>query len=351
MAKSVDVVVIGSGQAGLSIGYYLKKSDLSFILLDSSNKIGDVWRNRYDSLVLFSPRNYSSLVGLDIPGDPKGFCTKDEIADYLEIYAETFSIPVSLDTEVLSLEKEQDHFIITTSRGKWVARNVIVATGPFQKPFIPSMQEKLSKDIFQLHSSQYKNPTQLTEGDVLVIGGGNSGSQIATELSKSHDVYISTGHPMRFVPKYFMNKSIFWWFDLSQLTKVSIDSKLAKYLRKNEPVIGTELKHLIDEGKVKAMTRTSDFDDREIIFKDGSKLEVDNIIWCTGYRPDYKWINIKGATNKLTGPIHKKGISPVDGLYFLGLPWLSRLGSSLLTGVDYDAKRIYKYIIDKNKNN
>ena len=349
MTENVDVVVVGSGQAGLSIGYYLKESGLSFILLDSSNKIGDVWRNRYDSLVLFSPRNYSSLIGLNIPGDPKGFATKDELANYLESYAEIFSIPVSLNTEVLSLEKDETQFKVITSQGEWIASKVIVATGPFQKPFIPSMQENLSKDIFQLHSSQYKNPDQLDSGDVLVIGGGNSGSQIATELSKSHDVYISTGHAMRFVPKYFMNKSIFWWFDLSQLTKVSVDSKLAKYLRKNEPVIGTKLKYLIDEGKVKAMTRTSGFDDKEIIFKDGSKLEVENIIWSTGYRPDYKWINIKGAVNKLTGPIHKKGISPIEGLYFLGLPWLSRLGSSLLTGVDYDAKRIYKHIINQSK--
>ena len=349
MTKNVDVVVIGSGQSGLSIGYYLKKSGLSFILIDSSNRIGDVWRNRYDSLVLFSPRNYSSLVGLDIPGDPKGFATKNELANYLESYAETFSIPVSLNTEVLSLEKEEAEFKVVTSKGEWIANKVIVATGPFQKPFIPSMQQNLSKDVFQLHSSEYKNPDQLVSGDVLVIGGGNSGSQIATELSKSRDVYISTGHPMRFVPKYFMKKSIFWWFDLSQLTKVSIDSKLAKYLRKNEPVIGTELKHLIDEGKVKTMTRTSDLYGKKIIFKDGSKLEVNNIIWSTGYKPDYRWINIKGAVNKLTGPIHRKGVSPISGLYFLGLPWLSRLGSSLLTGVDYDAKRIYKHIIDQNK--
>lgn len=349
MNNKVDVLVIGSGQAGLSIGYYLKKSNLSFIIVDSSNRIGDVWRNRYDSLLLFSPRNYSSLVGLDIPGDPKGFATKDEIADYLESYAETFSIPVSLGSEVLSLEKTDTGFKAQVSKEEWHADKIVVATGPFQKPFIPNIQQKLSRDVFQLHSSQYKNPSQLSDGNVLVIGGGNSGSQIATELSESRDVYISTGHPMKFVPKYVLNKSIFWWFDMLQFTKVSIESKLAKTLRKNEPIIGTDLKHLIKDNKVKAMKRTVDFKDHTVEFKDSQKLVVDNIIWATGFKPDYKWININGAINKLTGPIHKKGISPIDGLYFLGLPWLSRLGSSLLTGVDYDANRLYEDILNKSK--
>lgn len=349
MTKEVDILVIGSGQAGLSIGYYLKKSNFSFVLLDCVDRIGDVWRERYDSLVLFTPRNYSSLKGLDIPGDPKGFATKDELADYLESYAKTFSIPVSLNTEVISLEKTDDGFKAKTSKGEWLSKKVLVATGPFQKPFIPNIREDISKDIFQIHSSEYKNPSQLLTGNVLVVGGGNSGSQIATELSNTHKVYISTGHPLSFVPKYLLNKSIFWWMDKIHLSRVSVDSKLSKYLRKNEPVIGTELKHLLDTGTVVAMTRTVDFSEREVVFKDGRRIEVDNIIWCTGFKPDYKWIDIKGATNKLTGPIHNKGVSPIDGLYFLGLPWLSRLGSSLLSGIDYDAKRLYEHILNHTK--
>jgi putative flavoprotein involved in K+ transport len=342
--KNVDVLVIGAGQAGLAIGYYLKKTKYSYILVDATEKIGDVWRNRYDSLVLFSPREYSALPGLAMSGDLKGFPTKDELADYLEGYAKHFSIPVSLNTKVDKLEKTGDSFRAITSQGEWTAQKIIIATGPFQKPFIPKVEGNLSHDIFQLHSSKYRKPSQLPEGNVLVIGSGNSGCQIAAELSQRRNVYISTGHEIVFIPQKFLKHSLFWWLDVLRLSKVSVDSKFAKHLQKTEPVIGLQFKKLIENGKVQVKERTISFEGQEAVFKDGTKIKVDNIIWATGFSYDFSWIDIPGVIDTQKKPIHQRGISSVKGIYFLGLPWLSRVGSAQLNGIGYDAKQLYKHL-------
>ena len=344
MVENVDILVIGAGQAGLAMGYYLKQSKINFILLESSERIGDTWRDRYDSLVLFSPRNYSSLPGLSLSGDPEGYATKDELANYLETYAHTFSIPVSLNTEVKSLEKTGSDFHVITTKGEWLTNKIVVATGPFQKPFIPQIQHHLSNNVFQVHSSRYKNPSQLSSGNVLVIGGGNSGAQIATELSQTRTVYISTGHNILFIPRRIFRRSIFWWLDKLHLSDISVDSKISSFFKRSEPVVGTELKKLIQGKKVIVKERTLDFSGQEAIFKDGSQIRIDNIIWCTGYKPDYSWIHMQGVINQNNKPIHQRGISPVKGIYFLGLLWLSKLGSTQIHGVGYDAKYLYEYI-------
>jgi putative flavoprotein involved in K+ transport len=340
--KNIEVLVIGAGQAGLAMGYYLKKAKLSFVLVDAAKQVGDVWRNRYDSLVLFSPRAYSSLPGMDLPGDPEGFPTKDEIAKYLETYANYFSIPIHLNTNVEKLEQIDDKYRVITSQGNFIAKNVVIAAGPFQKPFIPKLHGTVSKRIFQIHTSEYRRPSQLPEGSILVVGGGNSGSQIATELSASRKVYLSTGHEIVFIPHRILNRSIFWWLDVLGLSKVSVDTKLSKFLKKTEPVIGMELKPLIASGKVKLKERAISFHDQHIKFKDGSTIKVDSIIWATGFQFDFSWIDIPGILDHQKRPLHQRGISPVKGIYFLGLPWLSRVGSAQLNGVGHDAK----YLID-----
>ncbi|MFD1737274.1 flavin-containing monooxygenase [Bacillus salitolerans] len=345
MHKDVDVLVIGAGQAGLAMGYYLKQTNLNFVLVDASKRVGDVWRNRYDSLVLFSPRRYSALPGLALSGNPKGFPSKDEIANYLEDYANHFSLPICQNTQVERLEKAVNKYKVITSNGEWIADKVIIATGPFQKPFIPNIHKDLSKRVNELHSSEYKNPSQLPIGNVLVIGAGNSGAQIAAELSLTRNVTISTGHDVVFIPQQLLKRSIFWWLDTLGLSKVSVDSKLAKYLQKTEPVIGVELKKLINAGHVVVKERTISLQGQEAIFKDGTKLKVDNIIWATGFQYNYKWINIPGVVDLQQRPIHSRGISPVKGIYFLGLPWLSRVGSAQLNGIAYDAKCIFSHLI------
>lgn len=191
-------IVIGAGQAGLAMGYYLKESNKNFIILDRCNKTGDVWRNRYDSLKLFTSRMYSSLPGLQLEGDGQGFPSKDEIANYLESYGVKFELPIKYNTEVLKVFQSNDIFSVDTNKGTLTARNVIIATGPFQHKRIPDFAKKISKNVVQLHSSEYKNPSQLNSGNVLIVGGGNSGAQLAVELIAEKETFLAVSQKLRF---------------------------------------------------------------------------------------------------------------------------------------------------------
>lgn len=345
MKTEIDVLIIGASQAGLAAAHYLKEKNISFLIIGKEQNIGDVWRNRYDSLVLFTPRWYSSLPGLPLEGDPNGFATKNEIADYLERYAMHFNLPVYLNTEVCSLSKEKESFVVKTNTAEYIAQHVIVATGPFQKAFIPRFADTLTDEVFQVHTSQYVNPTALKEGPVLVVGAGNSGAQIAVELSKDRDVYLSIGHKMKFFPLDIMGKSIFWWFNKLGLLSADIQSKLGEFIcKQGDPIFGLELKNLIRDGKVTIKPRTTGTHHKLISFVDGSKVEVENVIWATGFHSDYSWILIPGILNEKEKPIHSRGVSKVKGLYFLGLPWQYRRGSALIGGVGVDAKHIVESI-------
>ncbi|WP_050179656.1 flavin-containing monooxygenase [Domibacillus robiginosus] len=334
-------VIIGAGQAGLAMGYHLKQVNQSFIILDKNQEIGDEWRKRYDSLVLFTPRMYSSLPGLSLDGDPHGFPAKDEIALYLKRYAESFQLPVQLQTEVMRVWKEYNHFYIQTNDQTYEAENVIIASGPFQIPNIPSFSLSLSPDILQLHSSQYKNPDDLIEGNVLVVGGGNSGAQIAVELSNTRETYLSVSQRMKFLPMKIGNKSIFWWFDKAGILKASRHSRVGKKIQASrDPIFGSELKDALIRGTVIQKNKAVDGKNTTIHFQDQTSLDVQNIIWSTGFVSDYSWLEVEGALNYERQPVHKRGITQVKGLYFLGLPWQYRRGSALLQGVGDDAKYI-----------
>ncbi len=342
--KQVDVLVIGAGQAGLAMGYYLKQQALSFALLDASDRIGNSWRNRYDSLVLFTPRNYS-LPGMPMPGDPNGLPTKDEAADYLEAYAERYSLPVQLRTQVISMTKTGPDFLLETNRGTYRAGKVIVATGPFHTPYVPGFASGLPDEIYQTHSSAYRNPDELRDGPVLVVGAGNSGAQIAAELSRERQVYLSAGSGLHFKPLYLLGKSIFWYFDLFGFIHADAGSLLGSWLkRKPEQIYGLELKPLMAERKVLLQPRAIGTKENRILFENGTEAEVGNIVWATGYRSDYRWIRIDGAIDSQGNPIHRSGVSPVSGLYYLGLPWQSCRGSALLGWVGRDAAKLAERI-------
>jgi len=343
--KNIDVLVIGAGQAELAMGYYLKQTKRSFVLVDAANRVGDGWRNRYDSLILFSPRTYSSLPDMTMPGNPEGFPAKDELADYSETYAKYYSIPIHFNTKVLKLEQWDDKYRAVTTQGDFIANHVVIATGPFQNPFIPKLPGTLSENIYQIHSSEYSRSSQLAEGSVLVVGAGNSGVQIAAELSRSRKVYLSASHDIKFVPHRILNRSIFWWFNAPQLSKISVDSKLVKFLE-YEPIIGTELKPFLKSGRIQVKPRTQSFHAQEIAFADGSKITVNNIIWATGFQFNFHWINISGVLDDRKRPIHRRGISSVKGIYFLGLPWLYRRDSAQISGIGRDAK----YLCDRLNN-
>ncbi|PGK51958.1 oxidoreductase [Priestia megaterium] len=340
-----DVIIIGAGQAGLAMGCYLRQENKKFILLDKRNEVGETWRERYDSLVLFTPRMYSSLPGLSLEGDKHGFPTKDEIADYLKLYVDKFQLPIRFNEEVMEVTKSDSTFFIKTNNGNYESKNVVVATGPFQTPFIPEFSNTLSSSITQLHSSDYQNSTQLAKGNVLVVGGGNSGAQIAYELSQERETYLAVSKPLTYMPLTLNKKSIFWWFDKVGILKASTNSILGKAIqRKGDPVFGRELKQAIKEKKVHIKERVIKGNDTKVTFKDSTSLDIQNIIWATGFKRNYAWLNIEGIVDEKGNIQHDRGMTPIDGLFFVGLPWQHRRGSALLQGVGYDARFISEKI-------
>lgn len=337
---TLDVIVIGAGQAGLSMGYYLKQSSLSFLLLDSRSRAGESWRERYDSLELFTPRRYSQLPGLNFPGDPNALPNKDDTADYLQEYAASFALPIRFNRTVTRLEKSDSVFIVSTNEETFRAKQVVVATGPFQTPFIPAIAQNVSSQVVQLHTAEYKNPQQLQPGNVLVIGAGNSGVQIAAELAREKNVLLSVGHPPKFLPLSLFGKSIFWYFEQFGILYADISTKRGAWLRKQpDPIFGykKELQHLHQLGRLQWKDRTISLSGTQAVFSDGSTASIDNLIWATGFKPDYSWIHMPGLLDAEGKPVHKRGVTPIKGLYFLGLSWQYRRTSALLAGVGTDA--------------
>ncbi|RJS56629.1 oxidoreductase [Bacillus subtilis] len=338
-----DTIVIGAGQAGISIGYYLKQSKQKFIILDKSDEVGESWKERYDSLVLFTSRMYSSLPGMHLEGKKHGFPSKEEIVAYLKKYVERFDIPIQLRTEVISVQKLKNHFLIKTNQQEYQAENLVIAAGPFHIPNIPSVSKDLADHIHQLHSSQYKHPKQLVPGNALVVGGGNSGAQIAVELSKERVTYLACRNQLIYFPLVIGKRSIFWWFDKLRVLHASNTSILGKFIqKKGDPIFGYELKHAIKQKEIILKKRVISGKQNEVIFEDSSTLEVNNIIWATGFRNPLCWMKIEGVLDKEGRIIHHRGVSPVEGLYFIGLPWQHRRGSALLQGVGKDAEYIVK---------
>lgn len=345
----LDVIIIGAGQAGLAMGYYLQRENDHFVLLDGEERIGDSWRKRYDSLQLFTPRGYSALPGMSLAGKQDGFPTKDEIANYLEAYAKHFSIPVRLQMNVSKIRKKGDTFEVYTPEEVLQAKQVIIASGAFQRPFIPSISKNLSNDTFQIHSSQYQSPKQIPEGPVFVVGGGNSGTQIAVELAQYRDVTMAISHPLSFLPLKIMGKSIFAWLEKIGLLYAGIDTRRGRWFQKQkDPIFGFECKRLIRNGKITVKSKVVRALQNKVIFSDDSTYQVQNIIWSTGFIPNYQWIEIEGAVNQAGMPIHTRGVSIVSGLYYIGLPWQHQRGSALLCGVARDAEFILS-IIERQK--
>ena len=343
--RMIDLIIIGAGQAGLTMGYYLKQEGYNFLLLEAGKQVGDSWRNRYDSLQLFTPRSYSSLPGMALIGEKNEFPYKDEIATYLEEYARHFQLPVQLQTEVLKIKKEKEIFELHTPTEILQTKKVIIASGGFQQPFIPSVSANLSSHIFQIHSSQYKSPSQIPKGKVLVVGGGNSGMQIAVELAKTHEVTVSISHPLTFLPLQLFGKSIFNLLEKMGLLYAEINTKRGRWFQKRkDPIFGFEGKKLIRNGAIKLQEKVVSASGNNIMFQNGDIYSAESVIWSTGFVQNYNWIEIEQAVNEKGFPNHIKGISPVKGLYYIGLPWQSQRGSALICGVGKDAAYVLSEI-------
>jgi putative flavoprotein involved in K+ transport len=334
--ERADVVVIGSGQAGLAIGYFLARQGRRFVILEAADTTGAAWRDRWDSLRLFTPRRYDSLPGLAFPGAPDGYPTRDEVVAYLKRYAATFELPIQLGTAVRSLKVSDDVFVVGLEDGLIEAEQVVVATGPFQVPRIPAMAEALPAGVFQTHSTDYRKPSDIPEGHVLVVGGGNTGFQIAKELSATHPVTLAIGSRQTPLPQRFLGRDLFWWLTKLGLLNKTADSRLGRRARHRDTLIGSRAGELSRRYGVEQRPRVVGAAGRTVTFADGSELNVDTVIWATGYRPDYSWIGLPVLAQD-GAPTHRRGVTDVPGLYFLGLSWQHTRGSALLGWVKDDA--------------
>jgi putative flavoprotein involved in K+ transport len=336
-AGLLDVVVIGGGQAGLAMGWHLGRRGLDFVVLEAGPELGHVWRDRWESLKLFTPARYSALPGQPFPAAAETYPTSGAVADYLHKYAKTFDLPVTLNARVTDLRRAGDSFEVRAGDDVYRTRQVVVATGPFQAPFIPPPARTLGPAVTQVHSAAYRNPRSLPDGPVLVVGGGNSGFQIAEELStagRQVDLSIGARYPM--LPQRLLGRDLFWWLNRLGLMRVSADSRLGQRVRsRGEFIIGTNRRRLQAAG-VRLRPRLVDAQGATVRFADASTLDVTTVIWATGFRPDYSWIHIPGVADD-GRIVHRRGVSEVPGLYFLGLSWQHTRGSALLGFVQNDA--------------
>ena len=334
-----EVAVVGAGQAGLAVGYFLARHGRRFVIFEAAGAVGSAWRDRWDSLVLFTPRRYDSLPGLAFPGDPDGYPRRDEVIAYLEQYAATFDLPIVFNSTVRSLSPENGAFRIDVDGRRIVAEQVVVATGPFQRPTLPSIAERLAPEVFQTHSAGYHRPGDLPGGRVLVVGGGNSGFQIAKELSASHDVQLAIGSRQTPLPQRILGRDLFWWLTKVGLLKKTIDSRLGQRARARDTLIGSSSRELKQRYRVTLRGRVVQASGKTVSFADGSEREVDAVIWATGYRNDHSWINapVFDGDGRVR---HRRGVTDVPGLYFLGLSWQHTRGSALLGWVKDDAEFI-----------
>ena len=344
-----EVAVVGAGQTGLAIGSLLSRQGRRFVIFERAAQIAPAWRERWDSLTLFTSRRYSALPGLPFPGDPNGYPTRDEVIAYLERYAETFELPVELNSEARELHCADDgSFRLHVDERTITADQVVVATGPFQAPHVPKVAERLEPDVFQTHAVGYRRPGDVPAGTALVVGGGNTGFQIAKELSNTHDVVLSVGTRQKPLPQRLLGRDLFWWLTKMRILDKTVESRLARRLRSRDTLIGSSPRELRKHYRVELKPRLIDVDGRTARFADGSELEVGAVVWATGYRPDYSWIKlpILDARGRVR---HRRGVTDVPGLYFLGLTWQHTRGSALIGFVKDDAGFIARELVARER--
>ena len=238
-ADRYEVAVIGAGQAGLAMGYLLAREGRHFTILEASDSIGPAWRSRWDSLVLFTPRRYDSLPGLPFPGDPDGYPGRDEVIDYLERYASTFELPVQLNSAVRSVAPADSSFVLNLGTRTLETEQVVVATGPFQVPSVPPFAADLASNVVQMHSTGYRRPSDVPDGTVVVVGGGNTGFQIAKELSATHSVHLAIGSRQTPLPQRLLGRDLFWWLTKTGLIRKTVESRIGRRARDRDTLIGS----------------------------------------------------------------------------------------------------------------
>jgi putative flavoprotein involved in K+ transport len=350
-----ETVIIGGGQAGLSMGYHLAARGRSFVVLEASPRIGDSWRKRWDSLRLFTPARHDGLAGWEFPAPSWSFPSRDEMADYLEAYAARFELPVRTGLRVDGVSKVDGRYLVTAGDRRFEADNVVVASGAYQIPKVPEFASQLDPRIAQLHSSRYRNPSQLQDGGVLVVGAGNSGVEVALEAAGSgHRTWMSGRHPgnipfriegrasrlllERLVLRVLFHRVLTMRTPLGRKVQPVITSR-------GGPLIRVRPADLAAAG-IERVTRVAGVRDGLPELEDGRTLDVTNVVWCTGFEHDFSWIDLPGIGEH--GPVHERGVVPDQpGLYFLGIHFLYAMSSAMIHGVGRDAEHIARHIASR----
>jgi putative flavoprotein involved in K+ transport len=340
---SLDVAIVGAGQAALALAHELAGGPLRHLCISSDDRVGDSWRRRFDSLRLFTPAQYDSLPGFPFPAATDHYPGKDEVADYLEAYAARFAIPVQLATRVTRLTHDGDDFILDTTRGPLRARQVVLATGSYGEPHTPEFAGRLAPAVAQVHAARYRNPACLPPGPVVVVGGGASGVQIAAELAATRSVTLCRGRPELVLPQRIFGRDIWYW--LERTPDVPADSWLGRRLSRSDPLVGEGPGGLSRRLGVVLRRRVVDARGDRLVLADATRLAVTSVVWATGYRHDLGWIDLP-VKDARGAPLTRGGVSPVPGLYFLGLRWMRSRGSSLLGWVGRDARYIAGLLAD-----
>jgi putative flavoprotein involved in K+ transport len=351
--SSYETIVIGGGQAGLSVGYHLAKRNVEFVILDENERVGDAWRERWDSLRLFTPAGFNGLPGMPFDAPKWSFPTKDEMADYLEAYAERFSLTVRTGVRVQSVAQAEDRFLVSMGDERLEARNVVVATGAHRVPKLPPFAVELDPRIVQLHTAGYRSPSQLRDGDVLVVGAGNSGAEIAYELAETHRCLLAgTSNGELPVPhgsrrSRMMFRAIRFFGHHVLRTDTRIGRKVGfKVAAKGPPLIRRRETDLAAAG-IERVGRVAGVQDGLPLLEDGRVLDVANVVWCTGFRTDFGLIDLP-AFDGDGRPLHERGVvATVPGLYFAGLIFQYSLTSDVLPNGGRDADYVAQHIASR----
>jgi putative flavoprotein involved in K+ transport len=348
-----ETVIVGGGQAGLSVGYHLKRQEHSFVIIDASERVGDSWRKRWDSLRLYSPASRDGLPGMPFPTARATYPTKDEMGAYLEAYATRFELPVRSGVVVEMLTKEDGRYVVSAGDERFEADNVVVATGVFKRPYTPEFARELDPGITQLHSDEYRNLSQLQAGPVLVVGAAHSGSDLAYEAAAAHDVILS-GTDTGQIPVPIESRRGRMGFRVLLFAGthvLNMDTPIGRKMRPHVrngggPLLRYRRKDLLAAGVERVVGRTVGVERGLPVLDDGRVLDVRNVVWCTGFRPDFSWIRVPFETGDDGYPVQYRGtVASTPGLYFAGLPFLHSFASMLIAGTGRDAERVARHIV------
>ena len=350
VTERYETVIIGGGQAGLAVGYHLARLGRPFVILEGGARVGEAWRARWRSLRLFSPARYDGLPGWRFPAPAWSFPTKDEMADYLEAYAERFELPVVTGVRVDGLAKDGDGFLVTAGERRFAAAAVVVATGAHRTPHTPALSAELDPRIHQLHSRDYRDSSGLPAGPALVVGAGNSGAEIALELARTRPVWLA-GRDVGEIPVPHGSRRSRLFLPLIRFlghrvltVRTPVGRRVGPGLAHGAtPLIRTRTEDLLAAG-VERVARVADTHDGLPVLEDGRALEPAVVVWCTGFRQDFSWIDLPVLGDD-ERPVHDRGVARAEpGLAFIGLPFQYAVTSDVLPGVGRDAKRVAEHV-------